>query len=76
MKRWFGYAGLLALGAMLDLVVRFFPADLPFWLPWEFSWPIYLATALSLGWFVRGLKVLPKAQHPPCGAASASSPVC
>jgi putative membrane protein len=60
---WYGV--LLTLGAALDLVVRFFPADLPFWLPWEFSWPIYLATALTLAWFIRGLKVLPKAQHPP-----------
>jgi len=65
MKPWAGYAALLVLGAALDLVVRLFPADLPVWLPWEFSWPIYLATALSLGWFVRGLKVLPKAEHPP-----------
>jgi putative membrane protein len=65
MKTWFGYAALLAMGAVLDLVVRLFPADLPVWLPWEFSWPIYLATALTLAWFVRGLKVLPKAQHPP-----------
>src|SRR3954467_9689452 len=60
---WYGV--LLTLGAALDLVVRFFPADLPFWLPWEFSWPIYLATALTFAWFVRGLKILPEAQHPP-----------
>src|SRR4051812_6052204 len=65
MKTWGGYAALLAMGAVLDFVVRLFPADLPVWMPWEFSWPIYLATALSLAWFVRGLKVLPKAQHPP-----------
>jgi putative membrane protein len=65
MKRWIGYAALLALGAVLYLVCRLFPADLPVWLPWEFSWPIYLATGLTLAWFVRGLKVLPRAQHPP-----------
>jgi len=65
MKSWPGYAALLLLGAVLDAGVRLFPADLPVWLPWEFSWPIYLATALTLGWFVRGLKVLPKAQNPP-----------
>jgi putative membrane protein len=65
MKAWAGYAALLVLGAALDLVVRLFPADLPLWLPWEFSWPEYLATALTLGWFVRGLKVLPKMQRPP-----------
>src|SRR3954467_1230695 len=65
MKAWAWYGALLALGAALDAGVRFFPADLPVWLPWEFSWPIYLATALTLAWFVRGLRILPKAQHPP-----------
>lgn len=64
-KDWLWYGALLALGALLYLVCRFFPADLPFWLPWEFSWPIYLAIALTFAWFVRGLKILPKAQHPP-----------
>jgi putative membrane protein len=64
-KDWLWYGALLALGAVLYLVCRFFPADLPFWLPWEFSWPIYLATALTFAWFVRGLKILPRAQHPP-----------
>jgi putative membrane protein len=62
-RLWYG--ALLVVGAALYLVCRLFPADLPVWLPWEFSWPEYLATALTLGWFVRGLKILPKAQHPP-----------
>ncbi|HET7084813.1 MAG TPA: cytochrome c oxidase assembly protein [Rhizomicrobium sp.] len=64
-RDWLRYGGLLALGAVLYTVGRLYPADLPIWLPWEFSWPIYLATALTLAWFVRGLKILPKAQHPP-----------
>ena len=65
MKQWAGYARLLLLGAALYLVCRLFPADLPVWLPWEFSWPEYLATALTLAWFFRGLESLPKTQHPP-----------
>ncbi len=65
MKAWFWYGALLALGAVLDLVVRFFPADLPFWMPWEFSWPEYLAIALTGAWFVRGLNILPRDRHPP-----------
>jgi putative membrane protein len=78
MKRWGGYAMLLALGAVLYLICRLFPADLAVWMPWEFSWPIYLATALTLSWFVRGLKVLPRTQHPPlwrliCFAAGVAS---
>lgn len=65
MRGWLGYAALLALGAVIWWICRFYPADLPFWLPWEFSWPIYLATGLTLGWFARGLSVLPRDQHPP-----------
>ncbi len=65
MKAWTWYGALLALGAVLDLVCRLFPAELPFWMPWEFSWPIYLTIALTLAWFVRGLRILPKDQHPP-----------
>ncbi|HSC18351.1 MAG TPA: cytochrome c oxidase assembly protein [Rhizomicrobium sp.] len=64
-RGWFGFAALLAAGAVLWLVCRQFPAELPFFLPWEFSWPVFLATALSLAWFAIGLQRLPRAQHPP-----------
>ena len=65
LSSWHGYAALLTLGAALYLVCRFFPLDLPFWMPWEFHWQEFLATALTLAWFARGLKLLPRAQHPP-----------
>jgi putative membrane protein len=64
-KEWLGYAALLVLGAVLYTLCKYFPADLPFWMPWEFSWPEFLTTALTLAWFFRGLKVLPEADHPP-----------
>jgi putative membrane protein len=54
-RAWLGYALLLMGGAAFYVLCRFYPADLPFWMPWEFSWPIFLATFLTLGWFVRGL---------------------
>jgi len=78
MKAWAWYGALLVLGAALDIVCRFFPADLPVWMPWEFSWPEYLATALTFAWFIRGLSILPKARHPPlwrliCFAAGVAS---
>ncbi len=63
MRLW--YAALLALGAVLYLLCRFFPADLPVWLPWEFSWPEYLVASLTLFWFGRGLTILPPTEHPP-----------
>ncbi len=63
-RDWLWYGALLALGAMLDMVCRLYPADLPAWMPWEFSWPEYLACTLSLAWFFRGLKIMPRAAHP------------
>jgi putative membrane protein len=62
---WLWYGALLALGAVLYVVCRFRPADLPFWMPWQFHWPEFLTTALVLAWFTRGLKALPAGQHPP-----------
>ena len=59
------YGAVLLVGALLYIICRFYPADLPVWLPWEFSWPEYLATALTFTWFARGLKSLPKDRHPP-----------
>ena len=47
------HAFVLLLGVCLDLACRFFPAELPFWMPWEFSWPEYLVTVARAGsWFV------------------------
>jgi putative membrane protein len=59
------YGLLLAVGGFLYVVCTFFPAETPFWMPWEFSWPEYLVTGLSLGWFARGLKRLPRFARPP-----------
>src|SRR4051794_39144156 len=64
-REWLGFAALLLLGAVLWFVCREYPAELPFFLPWEFSWPVLLATSLSLAWFFIGLRRLPAAQHPP-----------
>ena len=64
-KDWLWYGGVLSFGALLYVLCRKVPADLPVWLPWEFSWPDYLAAVLTLAWFVRGLRILPKDRHPP-----------
>ena len=34
---WLSYVALLALGTTIYVLCRFFPADLPEWMPWEFS---------------------------------------
>jgi putative membrane protein len=54
-RSWLAYALLLMGGAAVYVLCRYYPAGLPFWMPWEFSWPTFLATFLVLGWFVRGL---------------------
>ena len=59
------YIAVLLLGTALYTICRFWPADLPAWMPWEFSWGEYLATALTFIWFGRGLTALPKDRHPP-----------
>jgi putative membrane protein len=61
---WLWYAAALAMGAVLYVVSGFYPAHLPFWMPWQFHWLEYLATVLVLGWFARGLRVLPRERHP------------
>jgi putative membrane protein len=63
-RAWLGYGALLAAGAALSIACRFFPADLPFWMPWEFSWPVFLVTVLSLSWFFSGVSRLPRAERP------------
>lgn len=49
------YALILAIGAALFTVSWRYPADMPAAGPYEFSWPIYLAIALALFWYLRGL---------------------
>jgi putative membrane protein len=63
-REWLAYGALLAVGAAAYIACALYPADLPFWMPWEFSWPVFLVTALSLAWFVRGLRLLPAAERP------------
>jgi putative membrane protein len=64
-RGWLGFGALLAVGTVLWFICRTYPAELPFFLPWEFSWPVFLATSLTVAWFFIGLRRLPTAQHPP-----------
>jgi putative membrane protein len=62
---WVGHGAIFALGGVLYTLCRYFPAEMPAWMPWEFVWWEYLAAALALYWFARGLAHLPRAEHPP-----------
>jgi putative membrane protein len=61
---WIWYGALLVTGGLLATVTHLFPANLPVFLPWEFHWVEFLATALTLAWFARGLQILPRDQRP------------
>lgn len=63
-REWIAYGALLAVGGILYVACALYPAHLPVWLPWEFSWPVYLATALVLAWYLRGLRVISSAERP------------
>ncbi len=64
MSGWMAYGGMLGVGALLYVLCGRYPADLPFWMPWEFSWKIYLTVSLALGWYVRGCLRLAGAERP------------
>jgi len=55
----------MALGALLFWLSSSRPTLMPVWGPWDFSPPEYLATALVLLWFCRGLAITPLAERPP-----------
>ena len=58
---------ILGLGALLYWLCRFHPSWMPAWAPWDFSWPEYLAFALTILWFLRGLGATPEASRPSIG---------
>ncbi len=58
------YGMILGPGAGLWFVSRHYPADMPPWGPFEFSWLIWLAVTLSCFWFLRGLSRLSQRARP------------
>jgi putative membrane protein len=63
-NEWLQFGGLLVVGGAIDVLCRLFPAELPFWMPWEFSWPMFLAMFLVLAWFWRGWRKLDTSERP------------
>lgn len=62
---WWAYAALVLVGAAIGFICARYPAELPVWMPWEFSWPVFAVTWLTVVWFFRGLQVLSRAERPP-----------
>lgn len=59
------YGGIAALGVLLFWLSSAYPSRMPAWAPWDFSPTVYLATALALAWFWRGLALASAAARPP-----------
>jgi len=55
----------VAFGAFLFWVSASHPSLMPVWGPWDFSPLIYLASALTLLWFFRGVALAPLRERPP-----------
>ena len=58
------YLSLLFLGALLWWASHYHASLMPVWGPWEFSWAWFLATALALWWYGRGLLLMPQSERP------------
>jgi putative membrane protein len=59
-----GLAAILGGATLLWWLCRTYPAHLPFWAPWEFSWTQFLAAALALWWYGRGVALTAVQQRP------------
>jgi putative membrane protein len=57
-------AAVLLGGAALWWASTAWPADLPVFLPWEFSWIEYLGLVFPFVWYCHGLALTPRARRP------------
>lgn len=58
------YGAIAALGVLAFWLAQTHPSAMPFWAPWDFSPATYLATALGLFWYCRGLARTPAGARP------------
>lgn len=56
--------GIIAAGGLIAWLCQEFPASMPVWAPWDFSWPEFLATALAVWWYARGVALSPVTERP------------
>lgn len=62
---------IFAFGAVEATLVAILPASLPVWMPYEFSWGVFLAVAFTSAWFLRGLALTLPEERPRSGRAFA-----
>ena len=56
--------GLVALGALIDWLSTAYPADMPVWMPFDFSWFAWLGTVLPVWWYWHGMGLLAPSERP------------
>ena len=57
-------AMVLLLAALVWWACETWPAEMPVFLPWDFSWIDFLGIALPVAWYARGLRLTPAAARP------------
>jgi putative membrane protein len=62
---WAFYLAVLLLGSFLWWAARYHAAAMPAWGPWEFSWPWFIAAALAVWWYARGIYLSAPSERPP-----------
>ncbi len=69
-KRRQGGAGLKVIvaiflaGLVEAFLVEHYPGSLPVWMPYEFSWGVFLTCAIAITVYLRGVRNLPSTKHP------------
>ncbi len=58
------YGVIVAAGVLLWWLDRFRAASVPSWAPYDFDWTYYVAAALGVWWYLRGLSLTPTAERP------------
>lgn len=61
---WAFYLAIAVLGSFLWWGARYHVAAMPVWAPWEFSWPWFIAAALAVWWYARGVYLSPSDERP------------
>jgi len=56
--------GIIVAGGVLAWLCRDYPAAMPVWAPWDFSWLEFLAVALGVWWYARGVTLSPAEERP------------
>ncbi|PHP65947.1 hypothetical protein CSC94_16650 [Zhengella mangrovi] len=61
---WLPYGVIALLAAVLWWLDRYQAASVPVWLPYEFDATYFVATALAVWWYLRGLALTPRGERP------------